>query len=156
MPIDISQVFTGNITGGGFTGSTYTTTDSSATIPNGKVSTVTAEGGTNPAAVDVHSASRPFSVAVLRPPTVRTLPPINAAGVLPNVPINQYTISVNKGVTPLAGQASVNANVSIRIRIPAGADLADPANVRAMIDLASSLFEAEAENICLTALSGEI
>jgi hypothetical protein len=156
MPIDISQVFTGNVTGGGFTASTYTTTDSSTTIPNGKVAVVTAEGGTNPAAVDVHSASRPFSIAVLRPPVVRILPPLNAAGILPNVPINQYTISVRKGMTPLAGQASVVGSVEIRVKIPAGCDLADPANVGAMIDLASSAFEAEAENIRLAALSGEI
>jgi len=156
MSIDISQVFTGNASTNGFTAATYTTTDSSTTIPNGKIATVTALGGTKPAAVDAHSASRPFSLAVLRPATVRQLPPVNSAGSLPNVPINLYTLSVRKGVTPLAGQPSVNADATLRIRIPAGADLADPANLRAMLDLLSSAVEALCNDLGDTAISGEI
>lgn len=156
MSLDISQTFTGNMSVGGFTSATYTTTDSSTTIPNGKIATVTALGGTKPAAVDTHSASRPFSLAVLRPASVRVLPPVNAAGILPNVPINLYTISVRKGVTPLAGQSSVNADATLRIRIPAGADLADPANLRAMLDLLSSAVEALTDELGNTAISGEI
>jgi hypothetical protein len=56
-------------------------------------------------------------------------------GVLRSVPRNSYTIRVRKGVTPLAGQSAVPLQAVLSIDVPAGADAADAANVRAALSL---------------------
>jgi hypothetical protein len=64
------------------------------------------------------------------------LPGVNAVtGLLPSVPRNTYKIIARKGVTPLSGQAAVVANATCTLDIPAGADVADAANVRALLSL---------------------
>lgn len=145
----------GSAQNGGFTSPTYTMVVSGVTVPNGKVYTCTAKGGTQPVAVDVHSASRPFSTAVSRPPNIRGLPAVNASGLLPNVPVNTYNVNTRKGVTPLAGQASVNASIKTQLNVPAGADLADPANLRAMISAHIGALNQMSAEIGETALTGE-
>jgi hypothetical protein len=140
----------------GFTSATFTTVASSTTVPNGKSYTVTAKGGTQPVAVDVHSASRPFSFLCTRPQTIQQLPPLNTAGTLPNVPINVYTLGVRKGLTVYAGQPSSAGYCKISIGIPAGADLADPDNVAAMLLCSSMTLAQMAQDIINTAKSGEI
>lgn len=140
----------------GFTTPTYTTVASSTTQPNGKSYAVTAKGGTQPGAVDVNSASRPFTFLATKPASVQVLPALNAQGALPNVPVNVYTLSTRKGVTVLSGQPSVNSYIKSSFGIPAGADLADPNNLAAMI-LAHSMCLAQiAQGIVDTAVSGEI
>jgi hypothetical protein len=49
--------------------------------------------------------------------------------------MNVYKVIVRKGVTPLAGQAARNLLISCDMAIPAGADSADTANVRAALSL---------------------
>lgn len=146
----------GSAQNGGFTAPTFTTAASSTTFPNGKGYVVTAKGGTQPGAVDVHSASRPFSMLATRPANVRNLPALTSSGVLPNVPVNKYTLSSRKGVTVLAGQASVNASVQTHINVPAGSDLADPSNLRAMISAHIGALTQMSAEIGETSLSGEI
>lgn len=146
----------GTAQNGGFTTPTFTSVASSTTFPNGKGYVVTAKGGTQPGAVDVHSASRPFSFLASRPANVRGLPPLNANGVLPNVPVNTYGLNTRKGVLPLAGQASVNASIKTQINVPAGADLADPANLRAMISAHIGALQQMSAEIGETSLTGEI
>jgi hypothetical protein len=58
-----------------------------------------------------------------------------ATGVLRNIPKNEYKIIVRKGVTPLAGQAANVLLCTLTISVPAGADTADVANVRAALSL---------------------
>lgn len=99
--------------------------------PNGKQWAVTSLTGTQ-TGVRTHSASDPFTVTFERPSTVRAAPiPNPVTGVIGNVPRNTYKARVRKGVIPVVGQ---NPQVMLQtgvFDIPAGADLADPANVRA-------------------------
>lgn len=140
----------------GFTTPTYTTVASATTIPNGRVSTVTAKGGgAQPSAVDVHSASRPFMFLSTKPPVVRGIPPLNAAGQLVNVPINKYVLSTKKGLTCMSGQPSQVGYCSVAIGVPAGADLNDPDNVAAMIVATAMALSQMAQEIVNTAKSGE-
>jgi hypothetical protein len=153
VPATINQAV-GAVTG--FTTPTYTTVQSATTVPNGKGYIVTAKGGTQPAPVDIHSASRPFSFLSTKPNVIQTLPPLNASGALPSVPINVYTLGTKKGLTVLVGQPSVPGYIKSSFGIPAGADLADPNNIAAMI-LAHAMTLAQiAQGILDTATSGEI
>lgn len=146
----------GSAQNGGFTSPTFTIAASSTTFPNGKGYVVTAKGGTQPGAVDVHSASRPFSLLASRPANVRILPAVNANGVLPNVPVNTYTLNTRKGVTPLAGQAAVLASIKTQINVPAGSDLADPMNLRAMISAHIGALTQISAELGESAITGEI
>jgi hypothetical protein len=80
---------------------------------------------------------------------------VNANGVLPNVPVNTYVVNTRKGLTPLAGQASVLGSIRSQINVPAGTDLADPANVRAMISAHIGALQQMSAEIGETALTGE-
>lgn len=140
----------------GFTTPTFTTAASATTFPNGKGYVVTAKGGTQPGSVDVHSASRPFSFLVTRPPNVRGLPALNGSGALTNVPINVYGVHTRKGLTVLAGQPSEAGYMRTNIGIPAGADLADPTNIAAMIVAHAMALAQLAQGILDTAVSGEV
>lgn len=153
IPTTINQAV-GAVTG--FTTPTFTTAQSTTTIRNGKVYTVTAKGGTQPGTVDVHSASRPWSFLCTKPETVRGLPPLNAAGQLYNVAINVYGLSTLKGVTSMSGQPSQRAYVKTQFGIPAGADVNDPDNVAAMILSHAMALAQLAQEIVNTAKTGEI
>jgi hypothetical protein len=126
---------TSPITGGaqtGFTTPTYTVTNDTAPPGNpGKQVVVTALGGTQ-AGVTAHSVASPFSINFTRPSNLRVLGvPNPVTGVVSAVPTNTYKCIVRKGVLPLAGQAYKNAVLTANCDIPAGADLADPSNIRA-------------------------
>jgi hypothetical protein len=140
----------------GFTTPTFTTVASSTTVPNGKTSVVTAKGGTQPAPVDVHSASRNFSFLSVRPASIRALPPLNAAGQLVNVPINVYSLSTRKGMTVLSGQPAQHGYIKSQIGIPAGADTGDPDNIAAMVLAHTMVLAQLAQEIVNTAKTGEI
>jgi len=131
MAVSVSGVFNQAGTLTGFTSATWTFGASTTTIPYGKMGTCTAKGGTQPSAVDVHSGSRPNSVMVTRPATIRQLPALNVQGSLPNVPLNVYKTGLNKGVTVLAGQPAAFLGIDTSWRVPAGADIADPDNIAA-------------------------
>lgn len=133
----------------------FTVAQSSTAIPNGKVATVTAKLGTQPGAVDVHSASRPFSFLSTKPAVVRGVPALNGAGQLLNVPINVYGLSTLKGVTSMSGQPSQRAYAKTQFGIPAGADLNDPDNIAAMILAHAQALAQLAQEIVNTAKTGE-
>lgn len=140
----------------GFTTPGFGTAASSTTVPNGKTAIVVSKTGTQPGGVDVHSASRNFSFLSVRPAVIRTLPPLNAAGQLVNVPINVYSLSTRKGMTVLSGQPSQHGYVKTQLGIPAGADTADPDNISAML-LAHTMCLAQlAQELVNTAKTGEI
>lgn len=125
-----------SITGGaqtGFTTPGYTTSPDTAVDTNSKQVAITAITGTQ-AGVDAHSVSRPFTIAVSRPKQYAVLgKPNPTTGLINDVPMNTYKLIGRKGVTPLAGQPSRSAIVSCDIRIPAGSDIADAPNVRALL-----------------------
>jgi len=112
---------------------TYTLSPDVAPDINGKQVAVTALGGTQ-TGVTTHSVAGPFTITFVRPKAYKVLGKTNpVTGLLPAVPMNDYTVITRKGVVPLAGQPVKVAMVKTIISCPAGADLADPANLRAML-----------------------
>lgn len=128
-----------SITGGaqtGFTTPGYTTTVDTPVDVNSKQVAITAITGTQ-AGVDAHSVARPFTVSVTRPKQFQVLgKPNPVTGVIGAVPRNIYKVLVRKGVTVLAGQPSQVAIVRMEIEVPAGADIADAASLRAAVSSA--------------------
>lgn len=126
------------VTGGaqtGFTSPTYTLVADVAPTVNGKQNAVSALGGTQ-VGVTIHSIQSPFTITFVRPSQFRYLGKTNpVTGLLPSVPKNQWKVIVRKGVTPLAGQPVSPLVISCTMDIPAGADSADPANIRAAVSL---------------------
>jgi hypothetical protein len=129
---------TSPVTGGaqtGFTAPTYTHVVDVALDTNGKQYAVTALGGTQ-AGVRAHSSSDPFTFLFVRPKVFKALgKPHPVTGLLQSVPKNTFLIKIAKGAIPLAGQPASVMTVRCLIEIPAGADTADPANLRAAISL---------------------
>lgn len=134
MSIALSSPVTGG-TQTGLSAPTYTVVADTAPGSNGKQWAVTTLGGTQ-SGVRTHSASDPFTVTFERPVTVRQAPiPNPVTGVIGNVPRNTYKARVRKGVIPVVGQ---NPQVCLHTcvhDVPAGADIADSANVRAGLSL---------------------
>lgn len=116
----------------GFTTPTYTTVVDTPPDVNSKQNAVTAIGGTQ-TGVDVHSVARPFTITVFRPKQFQVLgKPNPVTGLIASVPRNVYKVLVRKGVTPLSGQPAQVCVGRVELEIPAGSDIADPANIRAM------------------------
>jgi hypothetical protein len=153
----MSVTLPSSITGATQTGLTtpgYTTIVDTPVDVNSKQVAVTAITGTQ-AGVDAHSVARPFTIALSRPKQFQTLGKANpATGVVNSVPRNVYKLLVRKGVTPLAGQASVPALMRCEIEIPAGSDVADPANIRAMISAAIGTLTAISAGLGDTTING--
>jgi hypothetical protein len=156
----MSFTLTSPITGGaqtGFTSPTYTIATDTAPSNTGKQYAVSAIGGTQ-AGVDTSSSpSKPFTVTLSRPPVLRALAPVDpVTGVLRSVPRNSFVINVRKGVTPLAGQAPVVLLAKLTIDVPAGADLADAANIRAAMSLLIGSLNSISASIGDTLVTGVI
>lgn len=117
----------------GLTTPTYSVAADTPPNPNGKQWYVFGLGGTQPG-VTAHSVSSPFTIAQFRPPVYRQLGSVNpVTGALQGVPMNTYKTVTRKGVVPLAGQPSKPMIITTIVEVPAGADLADPLNVRACV-----------------------
>lgn len=145
------------ITGGaqtGLTAPTYTIAADTPPSSNGKQYAVTALGGTQ-VGVTLHSVAAPFTLSMFRPLNFKYLSPVNpVTGVLRGVPLNSYKVITRKGVLPLAGQAFKNGVVTTTIDVPAGADVADPANLRAMLSAHIGLLTQISAGIGDTAVNG--
>lgn len=134
MTVNVTSPITGSAQTG-FTSPTYTVVADVAPTSQGKQYAVTAIGGTQ-AGVDASSASRPFTFTFTKPAVLKQLNPVDpVTGQLRSVPRNTYTFVGRKGVTPLAGQASAVAIGRFTLDVPAGSDLADPANIRALLSM---------------------
>lgn len=132
MTVNVSSPITGTAQTG-LTSPTYTLTTDIAPDSNGKQVAVTALGGTQ-AGVTSHSVASPFTHTVTRPKSLKTLgQPNPVTGVVSNIGRNSYKLITRKGAVPLAGQAPVVALVTTQLDIPAGTDLASPAEIRAAI-----------------------
>lgn len=117
----------------GLTNPTYTTATDRAVESNVLQAVITTLGGTQ-AGVDAHSISRPFVLSVARPKQFNALgKPNPTTGLIASVPYNEYRGKTVKGVLPLAGQPSKNLIIETTIKVPAGADTADPVNIRAAL-----------------------
>jgi len=147
-----------SITGGAQTGLTtpgYTTVVGSYPGTNGKLNYVTALTGTQ-AGVRVHSVSDPFTISAFQPLSPKGLGAMNSNGIYTNVPVNVYGGSVRKGLIPAANQPSQVGSVDIRVRVPAGSDGYDSANVRAMISAAIGYLNSISAGLGDTAVSGQL
>jgi len=156
----MSFTLTSPITGGaqtGFTSPTYTIAVDTAPSNTGKQYAVTAIGGTQAGVDAASSPSKPFTVTLSRPPVLRALSVLDpVTGVLRSVPRNSFVINVRKGVTPLAGQAPVVLLAKLTIDVPAGADLADAANIRAAMSLLIGSLNSISASIGDTLVTGVI
>lgn len=138
----------------GFTSPTYSTTPDTAVDTNAKQVAVITIGGTQ-AGVDAHSVSRPFTIAAYRPKQFQSLgKPNPTTGVLGEVPVNTYKVIGRKGVTPLSGQSSRVATLTCELRIPAGSDVADSANLRALISATIGTLTSVASGLGDTVVNG--
>jgi hypothetical protein len=157
----MSLTVTSPVTGSaqtGFTTPGYTVAlDSSPNGAAGKQYAVTAISGTQ-AGVDTSSSpSNPFTVNLARPAVLRTVGPIDpVTGALRSVPRNSYKIIVRKGCLPLAGQPKSVLNATLTMDVPAGADTADAANVRAAMSLFGGVIAQISASLGDTLVSGVI
>lgn len=118
----------------GFTSPTYTLTTDTPPNTNSKQFAVTALGGTQ-TGVDVHGASKPFTITASRPANIRIAPTVNANNVIGNSPRNVYTIAVRKGAAPVTGQAPQTMVFRVDFSVVAGTDVVEPEDIRAAVSL---------------------
>jgi hypothetical protein len=148
------------VTGGaqtGLTSPTYTLATDSAPSNTGKQYAVSALGGTQTGVDTTSTPSRPFTVTLSRPPVLRQIPAVNAVtGLIGNVPVNVYKVQVRKGCTVLSGQVPRVAYANLEIGVPAGADLNDAPNIRAMLSLLIGSLTQISASIGDTAVTGVI
>jgi hypothetical protein len=105
--------------------------------------------------VTVHSVASPFTVTIVRPKSFKQLGPVVPnTGLVARVPKNSWKIIVRKGVTPLAGQPAALMVIKIDIDVPAGADTADAANIRAAISAAVGALNQQSAGLGDTLVSG--
>lgn len=147
----------GSVTGSAQTGLTtpgYTTTVDTPPNVNSKQVAVTALSGTQ-TGVDAHSVSKPFTLTVQRPAQFGVLgKPNPTTGLIASVPRNTYKVLTRKGVVPLAGQPVVSALIRTELEIPAGADTADAANLRAAISAHIGLLSSISAGLGDTVVNG--
>jgi hypothetical protein len=155
MTISVTSPITGTAQTG-LTAPTYTLTSDIAPLITGKQWAVTALGGTQ-TGVNVHSVAAPFTVSCFKPATFKVLGKANpVTGIINNVPKNVYKVLTRKGVLPLAGQAYQNCQITTLIEVPAGSDLADPANLRAALSAHIGALSQQSAGIGDTSVSGII
>lgn len=126
--------FPASITGAPETGLTtpaYTTTTDTAPDVNAKQVAITALTGTQ-TGVTAHSVSSPFTIAFWKPKIMAILGKANpVTGAYDRIGMNTYKVITRKGVVPAANQPAIPMVITTEIRVPAGADTYDAANVRA-------------------------
>lgn len=134
MTISLTSPVTGSAQTG-FTSPTYTVVVDQAPNAYSKQWAVTALGGTQ-ANVDVHGASKPFTVTFSKPASVRTAPiPNPTTGVMGNSPRNTYSVLVRKGVVPGTSQNPQIMVLRCDLAVVAGSDLVEPEDIRAALSL---------------------
>jgi hypothetical protein len=138
----------------GLTSPTYTITVDVAPSALGKQHAVTALGGTQ-TGVRTSAAADPFTVTAFRPQVLRTASlPNPVSGVLGPQPKNVWKVITRKGVLPLAGQSPQQMLVTTIIEVPAGADTADAANVRAALSLHFGVLSQQSAGLGDSAVTG--
>jgi len=140
----------------GLTSPTYTIAQDANPDTNGKQYYVSGLGGTQ-TGVLAHSVAAPFTLAMFRPKALKSLAPVNpVTGVLRSIPMNTYKVNTRKGMLPLAGQSYKTGIITSTLDIPAGADLADPLSVRAMISAHIGLLSQISDALGSSVLTGTI
>lgn len=134
MTIALTSPVTGSAQTG-LTAPTYTVVADQPPNNYSKQYAVTALGGTQ-TGVDVHGASKPFTVTFSRPANIRPAPvPNPTTGVMSNAPRNVYSVLVRKGMNPGVNQNPQVAVLRCDLSVVAGADLQEPEDIRAALSL---------------------
>lgn len=136
----------------GLTSPTYTLTADTAPESNGKQYAITALGGTQ-TGVTTHAVSDPFTITFVKPKVLKALPLADTNGVVRSIPRNTYFFLTRKGVLPLTGQARAVMAIKTEISVPAGADTADSANIRAALSAHFGVVWASSSGIGDTAIN---
>lgn len=132
MTISLTSPVTGSAQTG-FTSPTYTVVQDTAPNAYSKRYAVTALGGTQ-TGVDVHAASRPFTITFSRPQNIRSAPVANpVTGAMPNSPRNVYSVAVHKGQSPGVSQNPQTGVLRCDLSVVAGADVTEPEDIRAAL-----------------------
>lgn len=138
----------------GFTSPTYTLVSDTAPSINGKQYAVSATGGTQ-TGVDVNSVSKPFTITMFRPGVLRVLPAANpVTGVIKNIPNNVWKLITRKGAAPSASQQNIPMRVTTTIEVPAGVDVYEPEEIKAMLSLHFGVAWAQSSGIGDSVISG--
>lgn len=143
-------MFTSPINGSAVTGLTtpaYTLIEDTPPNPQSRQWACSGFTGTQPGVDSGSSASRPWTLTVTRPANVRQLNAVDSNNVLRSVAMNKYVVRLRKGLTVLAGQPSKVASIVEEINIPAGADIADVANIKAMVSMWAGAHVQAANNL---------
>lgn len=134
----MTVAYTTPVTGGaqtGLTAPTYTLTSDTAPDVNAKQFAITALGGTQTGVI-TSSIAAPFTLSFWKPKIFKFLgKPNPTTGLITSIPRNVFKQVTRKGVLPLVGQPYQEMVITTVIEVPAGADIADPANIRAALSL---------------------
>jgi hypothetical protein len=134
MTISVTSPVTGSAQTG-LTSPTYTVVADVPPNAYSKQWAVTALGGTQ-TNVDVHGASKPFTITFARPAQIRSAPVVNpVTGIMGNSPRNVYTVIVRKGTSPGANQNPQTMVLRCDLAVVSGADLQEPEDIRAALSL---------------------
>lgn len=154
MTINVTSPVTGAaITG--LTTPTYTFVTDTPPAVTAKQWACSTLGGTQTGA-NAHSVSNPFTFTFFRAPTLRTLPSVNANGVIKNIPVNTYKALLRKGAVPALNQAPMVNSVEIKFNVYAGTDVQSPVEISAMMSCLVGLLTQNAQGITDTLKQGTI
>lgn len=124
------------------TSPTYTLGTDLAPDANARQYVVTALGGTQ-TDVRASTAGDPFTVTMRKQP-YKALPAKNpVTGAYGNVPLNRVELLFRKGMEIDSNSTIRVGNIRVIAEIPAGAELNDPANIRALCSFAFGLLVEE-------------
>lgn len=153
MTIALTSPVTGSAQTG-FASPTYTVVADTPPNAYSKQYAVTATGGTQ-VNVDVHGASKPFTVTFARPQNIRSAPvPNPVTGVMANSPRNVYSVIVRKGMTPGINQNPQIAVLRCDLSVVAGADLTEPEDIRAALSLLIGAMSQQSAGLGDTLING--
>lgn len=138
----------------GLTSPTYTLTADTPPSPNARQFIVSALGGTQTGVV-AHGLSNQFTLTAFKPANVKTLPALGSNGILRAFPRNAFEFLFRKHVGVLANQPLQMAMVRTIVSLPAGADVYDLVELKAlwscytgvMGDNAQALFDTLSQNV---------
>lgn len=153
----MTVALTSPVTGTAQTGLTSPTYTVVADVPPNAYSkqyAVTALGGTQ-TNVDVHGASKPFTITFARPANIRPAPVVNpTTGIMPNSPRNVYSVIVRKGMNPGTNQNPQIGVLRVDLSVVAGADLVEPEDIRAALSLLIGSLSQQSAGIGDTLVNG--
>ena len=127
----------------GFTTPTYSVSSDLAPDTNSRQYVVYALGGTQ-ADVRASTAGDPFTATIRKDRNYKILPARNPTnGAYGNVPMNKTEVLFRKGVFIDSDDTVRVANLRVIAELPAGCEVNDPANIRALCSFAIGLLTEE-------------